>query len=72
MEGKNLFESLMVFGTIFSRSYEVAELRVKKLHFDLSDVIHANEHAIYANCGLRRPLEFFIDAILFYDANGSW
>ena len=52
MEGKNLFESLMVFGTIFSRSYEVAELRVKKLYFDLSDVIHANEHAIYANCGL--------------------
>lgn len=24
---------------------------MNKLYFDLSDVIHANKHTIYANCG---------------------
>ena len=34
-----------------------------KLHFDVSDVMHTNEHTKYANCGF---------AILFYDEQVSF
>ena len=36
----------------FSRTYEVAKFSMIQLCIDLSDVMHANEHEKYANCGL--------------------
>ena len=36
----------------FLRAYEVGEIWMIKLYLHTSDVIHANEHTKYANCGL--------------------
>ena len=41
----------------FSRAYEVAKFWMIKLYVNVSDVIHANDHTKYANCGL--PVNFW-------------
>ena len=42
----------------FLRAYEAVKFRIIKLYLDVNDVIHANEHPNYANCGL--PVSFWI------------
>ena len=36
----------------FSRIYEVTKFGLITLCFDVSDLIHANKHTKYVNCGL--------------------
>ena len=52
----------MLYGVFdyLSRTYEVAKFLMNTLHFDITDVMHANEYAIYANCGLHVNLWDFL------------
>ena len=63
------------FSSIFEHfcgTYEAAVLLMIKPYLDISDFIGANEHTKYANWGLNVNLEFFVNAILFYDRKGSF
>ena len=51
----------------FSRTYEVGKIWMIKLYLLVSDVIHANEHTKYANCGLHANLWNFLLMPFFYD-----
>ena len=51
MEKKPPIKFYSVFNH-FLRSYQVKKFWMIKLYLDLSDVIHANKHTRYANCGL--------------------
>ena len=42
-----------------------------KRYIDVNDVIHENEHTMYANCGLHVNIRLFVNVILFYDKKGS-
>ena len=44
------------------RTYEVLKFWLIKLYFDLNDIIHANKHTEYANCGL--AVNFWIFSLM--------
>ena len=56
----------------FSRTYEVAKFQTIKLYLDVSDVVHAIEHAKYAICDLHVNFQVFVNVILFYNEKGSF
>ena len=48
------------------RAHEVVKFGMIKLYLDVSDVIDANEHPKYANCGLPVGFWIFLLMSLFY------
>ena len=50
----------------FSRTYEVAKFLMNTLYLNVTDIMHANEYAIYANSGLHVNLwDFFLVPFCF-------